>query len=1061
MESTSSAEEFRRSWIGRVLEGRYRLSEELGRGGMATVYLATDERMERPVVVKVPDPRFLNDREFQSRFRLEVRSLVRLSHPHIVGVLDGGTADGVPYLVLTYLGGGSLKDRIGEDGRLDRSLFGRWLPGVAKALDFVHGLGVVHRDVKPANILFDEHDHVYLADFGIVKALGQPDLEVTQAGIAVGTPDYMAPEALLDLALDGRADQYALATIVYRTLSGRLPIAAATPMAALDRKANEDPPPLHEVVEDLNRDLSAVVMKGLARDREERFDTCGAFAVEFFRTRGWEALPLEVLDLSEADPDSTLTLQPIDLPATVAVPDAAVPEAVVPAEEAEEDRPSRVPGGRAGGRVPPPRAEEPPSARSRSRGLLAVIALLVALALGVGGWVFLGRNPVPPAPPAPEPAPPAPPGPVAPREVSVVLLEPASGAFVGDTVKVVGRVDAEGPFEVLVNGERAEVDGRAFEATVTSSETLDVEVRGDGVRGRATASLVVDREPPVLELEGPAEILTREATVRLVGGVEDEHPADEVLVDDVPHDVAEGRFELSLPAEAGEGRTFRLRAVDAAGNVSEERTVRIVRDATPPVFRWTRRPPALTRGESVVVAGTVEDAHPGGVVWIDDEPHELRDGRFEVTVALPEDGPREVRARTVDLAGNESTGEALRVVRDRTPPRIVLSSPPPALTRETEVVLAGKVEDAHPTESVRIDGRPHPLRDGRFEVAVPLPADGAREIRLRAVDAAGNEGAGPTVKVVRDRTPPRIDLDGPVDATTGGETFVVAGTVRDAHLPDHVLVRGERAELGADGRFSRRITLAKGRNAIPVEVTDRAENRTSRTITVARSRTLRVPGDFRTLEEAVAEMGTLDTLWIGPGAWDLRSVVRLRATVARGARVTIGRLRLETTEETTLTVRIRARDRAVTAGVQRGYARLGVEKPRRLVTISAGQTVTMVALEDSMPTVRCVHEGASRGQVDLVVLEEVAGHRVVATLTLPVGAEVVAGPPFAGGTRGRPRRFDRWLLRILAPATSSSGIGVRTTYDDELEQQGMMNAGTFFHLTRDGKIDSEVSFADD
>jgi serine/threonine protein kinase len=287
-------------WIGKTLDGRYRVESELGRGGMGTVYLAFDERMERPVVVKVPDPRFLDDAGFRGRFEREVQSQVRLPHPHIVGVLDGGAVDDVPYVVLTYLGGGSLKDRIDDaGGRLEPPQVLEWLPDIARALDSVHEDDVVHRDVKPANILFDGKGNVFLADFGIAKALGEQDSGLTQTGTTPGTPDYMAPETVLEVGLDGRADQYALGAVVYRALAGCLPISATNPLATLVKKTKEDPEPLAKAAPGVSDEVSEVVMRALSRDREKRFPSCAAFAKAFFKAVGSSSTPVTLLNTEE------------------------------------------------------------------------------------------------------------------------------------------------------------------------------------------------------------------------------------------------------------------------------------------------------------------------------------------------------------------------------------------------------------------------------------------------------------------------------------------------------------------------------------------------------------------------------------------------------------------------------------------------------------------------------------------------------------------------------------------------------------------------------------------
>jgi serine/threonine-protein kinase len=211
-------------FTGATLLGIYRVENKIADGGMGSVWLGEDTNLGREVVVKVPHVRFLGESGFRARFTREITELVRLEHPNIVRILAQGTHEEIPFFVLQYLGGGSLEDRLADAGQGPRGTdaVAPWLRTIAATLDFVHGRGVVHRDVKPENILFDEEGHVFLSDFGVVKALDE-DLNVTEAGTGVGSPKYMAPEQGLGRPVEGAADQYGLATAVYEAITGRLP----------------------------------------------------------------------------------------------------------------------------------------------------------------------------------------------------------------------------------------------------------------------------------------------------------------------------------------------------------------------------------------------------------------------------------------------------------------------------------------------------------------------------------------------------------------------------------------------------------------------------------------------------------------------------------------------------------------------------------------------------------------------------------------------------------------------------------------------------------------------
>jgi len=273
-------------WEGRELGGgRYLVGEKLGEGGMAFVFKAHDRNLDTTVVLKIPKASLLEQPDFLLRFQRETRSLVKLSHPHIVKVLDVGEFEGRPFLVLQFLGGGSLSDQrcCDEHGRmlpLPAEHLWDWLDAVSSALDFMHEQKFIHRDVKPGNILFDSYQHAYLSDFGIAKALGTElhhSRTLTGGNLVLGTPDYMAPEMIRGLAFDGRADQYSLAITVFEMLSGRCPFVGPTPSAVLVQQSTEMPPPLHRLVGSVPLGVSAAVERALAKNPQQRFASCREF----------------------------------------------------------------------------------------------------------------------------------------------------------------------------------------------------------------------------------------------------------------------------------------------------------------------------------------------------------------------------------------------------------------------------------------------------------------------------------------------------------------------------------------------------------------------------------------------------------------------------------------------------------------------------------------------------------------------------------------------------------------------------------------------------------------
>jgi non-specific serine/threonine protein kinase len=255
----------------------YRLERLLGRGGMSEVFLATDERLERVVALKVMSVDLAATAEARERFVLESRAAASLDHPHVVPVYDVGETDGRPFVAMQFVDGLDLDELVRRDGPLDAQVTLSLLRGVSAALDVAHGHGLVHRDVKPSNILVAEladGAHAYLCDFGLAKVLAaSPGL--TRAGDIVGTPDYMAPEAIEGLPVDGRGDVYSLACVLYACLTGRRPFERETEIATLWAHVSAAPPRLSDARPDL-ASLDAVVARGMSKDREARYATAGA-----------------------------------------------------------------------------------------------------------------------------------------------------------------------------------------------------------------------------------------------------------------------------------------------------------------------------------------------------------------------------------------------------------------------------------------------------------------------------------------------------------------------------------------------------------------------------------------------------------------------------------------------------------------------------------------------------------------------------------------------------------------------------------------------------------------
>src|SRR6476660_6326138 len=255
--------------LGTTLNGRYRLEARIGAGGMSTVYRALDETLQRQVAIKLMNREVTSDSDQLERFRREARAVAQLSHPHIVGVIDAGEDENRPYIVFEYVEGETLKDRIRRLGRLpvDESL--AYAIEIARALGSAHAHDIVHRDVKPQNVLIDAEGSAKVTDFGIARSL--QDEGLTADGRVLGTTDYVSPEQALGHDVDGRSDIYSLGVVLFEMLTGAVPFHGENQISVAMKHVREDLPDIQAIRPEVSATTAAVLDRMTDKDLAHRY----------------------------------------------------------------------------------------------------------------------------------------------------------------------------------------------------------------------------------------------------------------------------------------------------------------------------------------------------------------------------------------------------------------------------------------------------------------------------------------------------------------------------------------------------------------------------------------------------------------------------------------------------------------------------------------------------------------------------------------------------------------------------------------------------------------------
>ncbi|HEV7186461.1 MAG TPA: Stk1 family PASTA domain-containing Ser/Thr kinase, partial [Blastococcus sp.] len=385
--------------VGLVLEGRYRLDERLARGGMSTVYAATDLRLHKTVAVKIMAEHLAHDPTFVDRFTREARAAAMLSHPNVVGVSDQGSDQGLVFLVMELVRGRTLRDLLTARGRLTVAEAFAVLEPVLSGLTAAHRAGIVHRDIKPENVLIGVDGVVKVADFGLARAVVGTGQTSQTGGVLIGTVAYLSPEQLERGRADARSDIYAAGIVLFEMLTGHPPFGGDTPLAVAYQHVHHDVPPPSAEVPGLPWSVDELVARATRRDPAGRPLDAGAFLAEMNHVRkdlGIEPVPVPT-GRSSAGPG---TLRPTNRPTRPRHPSDPMTE-VLGRQVERHGRTGVMPGMGAGptmnvnGRRPAverARPGVPPHIRRRRARLAVAIILLMAVTIGaIGWWLGSGR----------------------------------------------------------------------------------------------------------------------------------------------------------------------------------------------------------------------------------------------------------------------------------------------------------------------------------------------------------------------------------------------------------------------------------------------------------------------------------------------------------------------------------------------------------------------------------------------------------------------------------------------------------------------------------------------
>ncbi|MHB1361544.1 MAG: Stk1 family PASTA domain-containing Ser/Thr kinase [Thermoleophilia bacterium] len=452
--------------MAELLDNRYEIIRRLGSGGMADVYLARDTQLGREVAIKVLYKRYARDDEFVARFRREAQSAAGLNHPHIVSIYDRGQAEDSYYIAMEYLEGKSLKDVITDEGPLAPSQAIDYAEQILLALQFAHEHNVIHRDIKPHNIVISGRGQVKVTDFGIARAGTSPAM--TETGSIIGTAQYLSPEQAKGKAVEQSSDLYSLGVVLYEMLTGRVPFEGENPVAIALKHLSDEPVPPQALVPEIPDNLNSVVMRALAKNPEDRYPSAGNFLADLERCR--QDLPVAA-PAASADTAMTSVIAAGDIPG-----------------RGDDTARTMVRGASAAGK--------PPGKMSgRRKALYALMAVLALLAVAAG--------------------------------VYMLAFAQGRGAANVDVPDVVGLDQAQAEEAIRAQGLTPQLDAQDFSDTVPSGKVISQNPpKGSKLHKGDSVRLVVSKgsnQVPVPDVRGQSASFA-DSKIREVGLNPDRQP---------------------------------------------------------------------------------------------------------------------------------------------------------------------------------------------------------------------------------------------------------------------------------------------------------------------------------------------------------------------------------------------------------------------------------------------------------------------------------------------------------------------------------------------------------